>query len=389
MRRLFYPALFTGWLLCATPLGAQQVCPGLPYVANTPEDELMQAVNGAENPQEQIAALDKFAQAHPDSRFIPCVEEYYTIAYLKLGDYAKLIEHAEKGLSGNYRDLMLIMNTARGYLASGTVSDKVFDIVLEAPDQIKAETNPPRPPKVSDAEWQKNLQDLAEQANEWRAYMASSFFQLLQRVPDGNKRLELIGRFEKAFPDAETKEAGPVNFNYYLAYKLANQPAKAVEYGEKAIASDPNNVAAYNLVAYDYGIGRTDPDKAADYAKKVMALAQAMKKPEGVPDDQFKKDQNNQLGMAHLTLGYVAFLKGAKTHKVAPAIEEFQTAADLLKENPELEGQTLYYLAYAYEQTYPANHRAAMEALERASSLQSSWQGQARDLLAKIKRVAH
>jgi hypothetical protein len=92
--------------------------------------------------------------------------------------------------------------------------------------------------------------------------------------------------------------------------------------------------------------------------------------------------------MAHLSLGYVNFTRSAKTKKLQPAIEELKTAAALLAANPELQGQALYYLGYAYESGYPANHRAAIEALTKATSLPSSWKAQAADLLAKVKRAA-
>jgi len=55
--------------------------------------------------------------------------------------------------------------------------------------------------------------------------------------------------------------------------------------------------------------------------------------------------------------------------------------------NPELQGQALYYLAYAYELQYPANHRGAMEALTKASSLQCSVKPQVDDLLGKVKKA--
>jgi len=87
MRKMSICLFVLGWLVFAGLLQAQQVCPGLPYVANTPEDELMQAVNGADKPEEQIAALDKYAQAHADAKFMPCVDEYYTMVYLKLNNY--------------------------------------------------------------------------------------------------------------------------------------------------------------------------------------------------------------------------------------------------------------------------------------------------------------
>ncbi len=271
MPKLLRLILVSSWLLLAASLEAQQVCPGLPYLANTPEDELMQAVNGAENPQEQVAALDKYAAANADSKFMPCVQEYYTMAYLKLNQYDQVIEHGEKGLSGNYQDLMLIMNATKAYMASGKVSDTIFAAIMKAPEQIKAENNPAKPPNVSDAEWQKTLQELAEQSKEQQSYMEYAFLQLLLRVPDGNKRIQFLDAFIKAYPDSAN--AGQLNFQYFVAYKMAGNTAKADGYGEKAIASDPNNPIALNMVAYDYAIGQTNPEKAADYAKKALALA--------------------------------------------------------------------------------------------------------------------
>jgi tetratricopeptide (TPR) repeat protein len=391
MRKMSVSLVLLGWLVFACSLQAQQVCPGLSYVANTPEDELMQAVNGAEKPEEQIAALDKFAQAHASSKFMPCVYEYYTITYLKLNNYDKVVEYGEKGLSSNYKDVMLMLNLLKAYVGSGKVADSAFDSINQAPDLIKAESKPAKPPTVSDAEWQKALEDNAALAKDELAYVVYAFLQLVPRESDPNKRIEQLDRFAKTFPDDAAKNAAQINYVYFIAYKMTNKPDKAIEYGEKTIATDPNNLVAYNLLGYDYALGRTNPDKGADYAKKALALAQQMKKPEGLSDAQFKQEQDNQLGMAHLSLGYVAFTRAAtsKTKKLLqPAIDELKVAADLLGANPELQGQALYYLGYAYESGYPANHRGAIEALDKAAGLQSSWRGPANELLAKVRKAA-
>ncbi|MGO8735932.1 MAG: tetratricopeptide repeat protein [Terriglobia bacterium] len=391
MRKMSVSLVFLGLLLFACPLQAQQVCPGLPYVANTPEDALMQAVNGAEKPEEQIAALDKFAQEHATSKFMPCVYEYYTITYLKLNNYDKVVEYGEKGLASNYKDVMLMLNLLKAYVGSGKVTDAAFDVINQAPDVIKAESKPAKPPTVSDAEWQKALEEDAALAKDELAYVVYAFLQLVPREADPNKRIEQLDRFAKTFPDDAAKNAAQINYVYFIAYKMANKPDKAVEYGEKTIVADPNNLVAYNLLGYDYALGRTNPEKGAEYAKKAIGLAQQMKKPEGLSDAQFKQEQDNQLGMAHLSLGYVAFTRAvtSKTKKMLqPAIDELKVAADLLGANPELQGQALYYLAYAYESGYPANHRGAAEALNRAVLLQSSWRTQANDLLSKVKKAS-
>jgi len=390
MRKMSFPLILSGVLVFAGSLQAQQVCPGLPYVANTPEDELMQAVNGADKPEEQIAALDKYAKEHGDSKFMPCVDEYYTMTYLKLNNFDKVVEYGEKGLATNYKDVMMTLNTLKGYVGSGKVSDAAFDVIHQAPGLIATETKPARPTGVSDADWQKAQEDNAAQAKDELAYVAYAYFQLIPRVTDPNKRIERLDDYVKSFPDDAAKNAGQANFLYFIAYKMANKPDKAMEYGEKTIASDPNNLLANNLLAYDYAIGRVNPDKAADYAKKAIDLAQQMKKPEGLSDAQFKQEQDNQLGMAHLSLGYVTFTRAvtARSKKLGPAIEELKTAADLLGANPELQGQSLYYLAYAYESGAPVNHKGAIDALTRASSLQCSWKGPADELLAKVKKAA-
>jgi len=127
-------------------------------------------------------------------------------------------------------------------------------------------------------------------------------------------------------------------------------------------------------------------EKATTYAKKALTATQGTKKPEGVDDVAFKKQQNIQLGMAHLTLGFVALKRIERTTgTLAPAIDELRTAANLLEGNPALQGQALYYLGNAYEMGVPANHRAAIDALSRAVSLPGPMQGPARDLLAKVK----
>ncbi len=383
MRRLLLIVLTLGFL-AAGPLMAQQVCPGYSIVVNTPEDELTLAYNGAENPQEQVAALDKFVQEYPDSKFMPCAREYYTMAYLKLNDFDKVIENGEKGLA-EHADLMLIMNITKAYVASGKISDTAFETALKAPEQIKAESSPSRPTGMSEEEWKKILEEATSQAREWDAYMEYAFFQLLQREPDAKKRVEWLDRFVPAYP--ESPNAGKINLQYFLAYQMVNDAAKATEYGEKAVGADPANLEILNAVADYYATTlQTNLEKAEQYARKVIGLAPAVK-PEGMSEDQLKAYRDNHLGLAHATLGYVAFLAGSKTHKVAPAIQEFKTAVDLLGGNPMYQGRTLFYLGYAYEVLAPANHKLAAEALTRAASIASPWQGQAQELLGKVKKA--
>ncbi len=389
MRRALIAVVLMGAAIClAPPLLAQEVCPGYAIVINTPEDRLTLAYNGAENPQEQIQALDSFVQGHPDSQFVPCAHEYYTMTYLKLNDYDKVIEHGQKALELGLRDVMTSLNLAKAYVASGKVSDAAFDAIIGAAEPIRAESSPSRPSTLGDEEWKKELEAAAQQAADWRAYMEYAFFQLIQREPDGAKRVQHLDKFSEAYPD--TSNTSQLSFQYYLAYKMSNQADKAFEYGEKAVAADPKNAPAVNLLAYDFAFIKNDADRASELAQKALEAAEAMKQPEGVAEEQFKNDQNNQLGMAHLTLGYAAYAKAAavKSRRIGSAIDDLKAAGDLLAANPSLQAQALYLLGNAYEFQYPPDHRGAIDALAKAAEIASPWQSEAIDLLAKVRRAA-
>jgi tetratricopeptide (TPR) repeat protein len=390
MYKRFCTFLLIAMGMAILPLWAQQPCPSFTVAVNTDEDHLMLAINGADNPKEQLDALDKFAQAHADSKFMPCVNEYYATVNLKLNNFDKSIEYAEKDLAMNYQDLNLYLTLMRAYASSTKVSDTIFEVINKVPDQAKAETgNPLRPPKATDEEWakmQKDGQDLAKDSHDYAVW---AFFQVLPRVTDPAKQVQVLDNFVKAFPDAEKDDAAQLNRAYFEAYRLQNNLDKTVEYGEKTIAANPNDLEVTNLLGFIYGVvNRTNLDRAADYAKKAVTLAQNAKKPEGVSDEAFKQEQDNQLAMAHMTLGFVAFQQAGKTRKVAPAIAELKTASDLASGNPQLQCQALFYLANAYEYQYPANHQAAMEALNKAVTLPGPFQSQAQALLAKVKAAA-
>jgi tetratricopeptide (TPR) repeat protein len=377
--------------MVAIPLWAQQPCPKFSVAVGTDEDALMLAINGADSPKEQLEALDKFAKEHADSKFMPCAYEYYATINLKLKDYDKAIEYGEKDLAANYQDLNLLLTLLRAYAASTKVSDTAFDAINKVPDEVKAELgSPSRPTKATDDEWAKMQKDSADLAKDCHDVAVWAFFQIQPRVTDPAKMTQVLDAFVKTYPEAEKDNAAQLNYAYFQAYQMQGKLDKTVEYGDKVITADPNNVVVGNTMGMIYAFYLPNPsiDKAADYAQKALTAAQGLKKPEGVDDAAFKKEQNTQLGIAHMTLGYSALMKAGKTTKYAPIIDELKNAGDMLEGNPPLQCQALYYLAFAYEKQYPANHHGAMDALNKAVTLPGPFQSQAQGLLAKVKAVA-
>lgn len=390
MRTLFQALLLAGVMVWSFPLAAQQVntCSGYSIIIGSPEDKLMTALNAASDPNAKVSILEKFAQQHSDSKYIPCVDQLLTKYYAGLKQYDQAIAAGKKAVAADYLDVSFLENLLQAYMASGKGGSEPFDIIVKAAPQIKAETVVSKDMNESNAKYEAAKESAAKQASDDTAYMVYAFFRLLPTVTEPAQKIKLLDQFAQAYPEVARKQGGLLNYRYAVAYAQANQSEKADEYAEKAIAAAPNDIEALNLVSYDYAVRRrTNQAKAEQYAQKVLTLIPTMKKPEGMSDEAFKTQQDTQEGMARLTLGYLELAKTSRSHKTAPAIKEFKQAADLLKANPELQGQAYCFLGYAYEDLYPADHRAAAEALEHAAGIHCSVQGRARELLQKVKRA--
>ncbi len=392
MRSLFQAVLLAGLMAWAWPLAAQMDhnCSSYSIIVGSPEDQLMLAVNGTDDPNAKVAALEKFVQENASSKYAPCAEQLLTKYYVKLQKYDQAIAAGEKAVAANYLDVSFLEDLLQAYMGSGKAGSEPFDIIMKGPGLIKAETVVPRTTTESDAQYEAAQKAAMQQAQSDTSYMVYAFFRFLPAVTDPSQQIKYLDQFAQAYPDAAKERAGLLNYRYAIAYTQSNQPEKADDYAERAIASDPNNVEALNLISYDYALRRrTNQAKAEEYARKVLALVPAMKKPDGVTDEAFKAQQNLQEGMAHLTVGYLELEKTGASHRTAGAIKELQQATELLGANPELQGEAYYFLGYSYEALYPPKHREAIEALNHAASLQNSMQGQARALIAKIKSAGH
>ena len=391
MRSLVQAVLLAGLMVWSVPLAAQQghSCSNYSIIVGSPEDQMMLAVNGTDDPNAKVAALEKFTQEHQDSSYLHCAEQLLTKSYVKLKQYDQAIAAGQKAVAAGYLDVPFLEDLLQAYLASGKNSEDALALIMKAPAQIKAETVVPRNASESDAQYAAAQKSATERAKNDTDYMVYAFFGLLSRVTDPSQQIKMLDQFTQAYPEVAQKQAGELNYRYAVAYTQSNQPEKADDYAEKAIAAEPDNVQALNLVAYDYALRRrVNQAKAAEYATKALTLVPQMKKPEGLSDEAFKSQQNTQEGMAHLTIGFLDLQKTGAAHHTAGAIRELKQAAELLSAIPEFQGEAYYFLGYSYEADYPPQHRSAMAALEQAIKIQNSMQGQARELLAKIRSVA-
>lgn len=160
---------------------------------------------------------------------------------------------------------------------------------------------------------------------------------------DPDRTIQMVQDFEKKFPNSlGLTEAYAIAA---IAYARKNEITQAVEYGEKSLKSNPQNLRALLLLApilpqpQLLRSGDLDKEKkladAESYATRAFPLIEQLPKQPGETDDQWLKrkavlaaQMHSALGMVHLERSTAA-LQGLDREELAKAEEEYQFAVTM------------------------------------------------------------
>lgn len=97
-------------------------------------------------------------------------------------------------------------------------------------------------------------------------------FTKINAEKNSDARLALLLDFEQKFPTTNNRTLATVYMMAMDIYSEKDQRAKISEYGDKAIAKDPDNVSALLRVSRNYSAEKTNLAKAVEYAEKAKSL---------------------------------------------------------------------------------------------------------------------
>jgi len=208
-------------------------------------------------------------------------------------------------------------------------------------------------------------------------------FQTMQNELDPGRRLLMVDEFEKEFPNSQI-----LSHVYAQGARAAQEKGdlnKAVEYGEKSLKLDADNLPALLVVATSVSqpsmLRGSDNERNARLAEAqsdanhVLKLLREMLKHAGETDEQLQGRKGGLAADAHFALGMVALLRDESPK----AVEEFSAA---IKSSVNPTPQYYYRLGEAY--TSVGKSGDAIEAFKKTSEL---GKGTAMEQLA-IKRLA-
>jgi tetratricopeptide (TPR) repeat protein len=366
-----WPVLLVTFLFAVAPLSRGQI-ENIVIAAGTPEDQALQAITKEPDDQKKLAMYQDFLKQFSSN---PAAVAYgnwqISQAYQGTGDLQKALDYGDKALASAPHSLDILVSQAS--IAQQLKNKaKLLDYSVRGGELYNSIGKATKPEGVSDQDFAAQMKEQKDGAKSSYEFLEAAAFNVIVDETNAKARMSDIDRFTPAFPNSRFDE--PVASYAMMSLAELKDTTRVVAYGEKALAANPNNLAALLLLANSYV---EDPKpgsvaKGAAYAQRAIAAAKA-----DAPD----ADRTRKLsgGVAHSTLGY-AYMKQEKT---VAAIPELKSAATLLKGVDDQQyAVALYRLGYAYAKL--SHNTEAREVLLEAAKIPGPVQPLSQDLLTKV-----
>jgi len=340
--------------------------------AGTPEDQALTAISNEPDAQKKLAMYEDFVQKFSAN---PAAVAYgnwqMSQLYQNAGDLQKALAFGDKALAGSPRNLDILVSQVS---VAQKMNDnaKTMDYSIRGGEICNSIAKQPKPEGVSDQDFAARIEDEKNTARGSCEFLEAAAFNVIASEPNAKARMAEIERFTPAFPNSRFQD--PIASYALMSLSELKDTPRVIAYGEKTLASDPNNLPALLLLAGTY-VDDPKPGsvaKAIPYAQKAIEVAKA-----DAPDAD--RSRKVSAGAALSTLGY-AYMKQDKT---AAAIPELKSASDLLKGLDDQQyAIALYRLGYAYAKLNKLSE--AREVLMEAVKIAGPVQQPAQDLLTKV-----
>jgi len=340
--------------------------------AGTPEDQALAAISKEDDAQKKMAMWQDFLKQFSAN---PAAVAYgnwqLSQLYQGAGDLPKALASGDQALTGSPRNLDILVSQV-GIAEQMKDNDKVVAYAARGGEIYNSLAKQPKPQGMSDEEFAGHVQDDKAAAKNSYEFLEAAAYNAIADEQDARKRMADVEKFTPAFPNSRFED--PVTSYAMMALTELKDTARVIAYGEKTLASNPNNVPALLLLAGTY-VDDPKPGstaKAIGYAQKAIDVAKA-----DAPDaDRARKVS---AGAAHSTLGYALM----KQDKTAAAVPELKSASALLKGQDDQQYEiAMYRLGFAYAKLNKLTE--AREVLTEIANKSGPVQQPAQDLLSKV-----
>ena len=358
-------------LVLTLTISATAQVQGIFIPAGTPEDQAIQDINKESDEAKRVAMWEEFVTKYAgNAAAVAYGDSQIAQHYLSAGDAAKALAYGDKAMAAvpNNLDILVSQTTAAQQLKDAA---KMLHYAALGGKAINGIKKTQAPEGIAAADWAMKLDAQRQAVQQQYDYFDGVAYNAVAGEQNAKQRVESARQYVSAFPDG--RYADQVHQLAITSLLQANDFAALSQYGEAALAANPNNVGTLSLLAYALA---EDPSpkyltKAMEHARKAIELGKA-------ESPETDRATRLSVGLAHEALGYALM----KQDKTAAAIPELKSAGNLLKDDPGSHEVVLFRLGYAYAKLkrYPE----ARETLNEAIALKGPFEKQAREVLGKV-----
>ena len=340
--------------------------------AGTPEDQSLSNISKEDDPQKKLALYQDFVKQFSSNPAAVAYGDWQiSQSYQATGDMQKALEFGDKALAGSPRNLDILVSQA-GIAQQMKDNSKLIDYSARGGEVYNSIAKTSKPADLSDQDFASQIQQQKEASKGAYEFLEAAAFNAIAEENNAKTRMGYIEKFTPAFPNSRFDES-VASYAMIALGELKDTP-RLVAYGEKTLATNPNNLPTLLMLANTYADDSKPGSaaKAITYAEKAVTIANA-----NAPDaDRSRKVSG---GLAQSTLGYAHM----KQDKTAAAIPELRSACTLLKgQDDQSYAVAGYRLGYAYAKLNKVTE--AREVLMEVVKVPGPVQPLAQDLLTKV-----
>jgi tetratricopeptide (TPR) repeat protein len=340
--------------------------------AGTPEDQALTSISNEQDTQKKLAMYEEFVQKSASNPAAVAYGDWQLAqSYQGAGDLQKALAYGDRALAGSPRNLDILVTQTS--IAQQLKDDgKVIDYSARGGEVYNSIGKQTKPEGVSEQEFAARVEEENNVGKSSYEFLETAAFNVIASETDARKRMADIERFTPAFPDSRFQE--PMTSYALMSLSELKDTPRLISYGEKALASNPNNLPALLLLAWTY----VDDPKAGSITKAISYAQRAVEAAKAEAPDA-DRGRKVSAGAGHSTLGYALM----KENKTADAIPELRSASALLKGQDDQQYEiAMYRLGFAYAKLSKVSE--ARDVLNEIAKMPGPVQKPAQDLLAKV-----
>jgi len=340
--------------------------------AGTPEDNDLNAIANEQDAQKKVTMYQDFLQKYASNQAAVAYANWQLSQYYQsAGDLQKALEYGEKAVAGSPHNLDIL--TSQVTIAQQLKDNaRMFKYSIQGAEIFNSIDKQPKPADMSDEQFASTVGSQKDANKTSYEFFEVTAFNAIVAETDAKSRMDYIDKFTTTFPKSKMDEQ--VTSYAMLSLSELKDNHRLIDYAEKALKANPDNLPALLLLANTY-VDSSEPGglaKAISYAQKAVVAAKA-------DDPAAEKSKKISAGVGHSVMGRAY----AKQQKTLPSISELKSATTLLKGNDEQQyAVAAYYLGWDYAKVNKLTEARAI--LNDAAAIPGPVQQPAKDLLIKV-----